>query len=146
MDYLLLDPLKEPELLRACIALGKTRLGKCPRSKVFKTLRLHTRRLLVAAREGDAVVGFKLGFSERPGIFYSWLGAVAETHESRGIGRRLMELQHQHLAENGYHLIRTATRNQFRRMLIMNLQSGFDLVGTSAKPDGLLLLLEKRLP
>ena len=70
---------------------------------------------------------------------------LTSSHEGNGIGRRLMELQHQHLAENGYHLVKTGTRNQFKRMLILNLLNGFELVGVRHKNGGPHLMLEKRL-
>ncbi len=145
MQFELVDPLKERELLAACLAVGAERLGSCRMGRVLKTLKLHKKRLLVAARDAQEVLGFKLGFCDRPGVFYSWLGAVAEAHEGNGIGRRLMELQHQHLAENGYHLVKTGTRNQFKRMLILNLLNGFELVGVRHKNGGPHLMLEKRL-
>jgi GNAT superfamily N-acetyltransferase len=101
--------------------------------------------LLVVALVNDRVVGFKLGFCERPGVFHSWLGAVAESSEGHGIGRRLLELQHQYLQEHGYHMVRTGTRNRFKRMLILNLRNGFDLVGVKIKDGEAHLQLEKRL-
>lgn len=145
MHFELVDPLQDRELLAACLLVGQERLGTCRMGRVLKTLKLHKKRLLVAARDGQQVVGFKLGFCERPGVFYSWLGAVAAAHEGNGIGRRLMELQHQRLAEQGYRLVRTGTRNQFKRMLILNLLSGFELVGVRHKNGGPHLQLEKRL-
>lgn len=145
MHYELVDPLKRMGLLAACMRMGKSRLGSCGRRRVLRTLRLHRRRLLVAALEGDQVVGFKLGFCERPGVFQSWLGAVLESFEGRGIGRRLMELQHQYLEEHGYHRVRTGTRNRFKRMLILNLRNGFDLIGVKMKDGDAHLQLEKRL-
>ncbi|MFN8613831.1 MAG: GNAT family N-acetyltransferase [Vulcanimicrobiota bacterium] len=108
-------------------------------------LKLHRHRLLVVACHQDRVVGFKLGFCERPGVFYSWLGAVDADFEGQGIGRRLLELQHERLQERGYHLVRTATRNRFKRMLILNLLNGFDLVGVRNKDGDAHLQLEKRL-
>jgi GNAT superfamily N-acetyltransferase len=145
MQYELVDPLDHRELLKECLEVGRQRLGSCRLSKALKTLKLYKTRLLVAARDERGVAGFKLGFAERPGIFHSWLGAVAEDREGQGIGRRLMELQHQHLTEQGYHLVRTGTRNQFKRMLILNLLNGFELVGIRYKKVGPHLQLEKRL-
>ena len=115
------------------------------RKKILETLKLHRRRLLVVAQDEQGLAGFKLGYAERPGTFYSWLGAVAEAREGQGIGRRLMELQHQHLTENGYRLVRTGTSNQFRRMLLLNLLSGFDVVGVRIKNGRPHIQLERRL-
>ena len=145
MHFELVDPLDHRDLLEACLAVGQERLGSCRMGRVLKTLKLHKKRLLVAARDSQQVLGFKLGFCDRPRVFYSWLGAVAAAHEGNGIGRRLMELQHEHLAEHGYRLVRTGTRNQFKRMLILTLLSGFDLVGVRHKNGGPHLQLENRL-
>ena len=145
MNYEIVDPLRHRQLLRSCLELGRSRLGSVRMKKVLETLKLHRQRLLVVAHDEGGVAGFKLGYAERPGSFYSWLGAVAEAREGQGIGRRLMELQHQHLSENGYRLVRTGTRNQFRRMLILNLLSGFEVVGVRTKSGSAHIQLEKRL-
>jgi len=145
MNYQIVDPLRHRPLLHACLELGCQRLGSMRRKKVLETLKLHRRRLLVVAHDEEGVAGFKLGYAERPGTFYSWLGAVAEEREGQGIGRRLMELQHQHLEENDYRLVRTGTRNQFRRMLILNLLNGFEVVGVRTKSGSAHIQLEKRL-
>lgn len=145
MQFELIDPLDHRELLEGCLEVAHQRIGTCHRNRVIKTLKLHKKRLLVVARDGQGVAGFKLGFSERPGVFNSWLGAVALAQEGNGIGRRLMELQHEYLAEHGYHMVRTGTRNQFKRMLILNLLNGFELVGIRQKKSGPHLQLEKRL-
>ncbi len=145
MHFELVDPLDHRDLLEGCLEVARERMGTCHRNRVIKTLKLHKKRLLVLARDSGGVAGFKLGFCERPGIFNSWLGAVALAQEGNGIGRRLMELQHEHLAEQGYHMVRTGTRNQFKRMLILNLLNGFELVGIRQKKSGPHLQLEKRL-
>lgn len=146
VEFAFLDPLQaRPELLQ-CVQLCRQRMGPTRLSKVIKTLQLHRYRLLLVAREQEAVVGFKLGFAERPKIFHSWLGAVDQAWEGQGVARRLMELQHQHLLEQGFTRVRTGTRNRFRRMLILNLKCGFDLVGIKQRSNGEAhLQLEKRL-
>lgn len=145
VDYRVLDPLKNKGLLRECLGLARQRLGKCRSSRVLATLKLHTQRLLVLACEGERVLGFKLGFAERDGIFYSWLGAVSEQHERRGIGRGLQEAQHRYLVQNGYRKVRTRTSKRFERMLMLNLRSGFEIVGMTTRAKQPLLLLEKSL-
>jgi len=118
-------------------------MGPCSRKKILKTLKLHRQRLLVVAQLQGKVVGFKLGFGERSGVFQSWMGAVAVEHEGQGVGRRLMEIQHQRLQELGYHKVRTGTRNRFLRMLILNLKSGFEIVGLKTKGNEAHIQLEK---
>ena len=145
IEYSTVDPLKQKRLLRQCVLLARQRLGQCQGSRVLRTLRLYTQRLLVVAHLDGEVLGFKLGFAERDGIFYSWLGAVREDCEGQGIGRRLQEVQHEFLRAAHYRKVRTRTRNRFQRMLMLNLRSGFEIVGMSSKGKEPLLLLEKRL-
>jgi predicted N-acetyltransferase YhbS len=145
VEFAILEPLQAREDLRQCLALARQRMGPIGLGKVIRTLRLHRYRLLVVARAEGKVVGFKLGFAERPRIFYSWLGAVEAAWEGQGIGRRLMELQHHHLDSGGFTRVRTGTRNRFRRMLILNLLSGFEIVGVKVRANGEAhLQMEKR--
>lgn len=45
----------------------------------------------------------------------------------------------------GYNVIRTQTRNTWREMLILNLQNGYDVVGTRTEQGETTILLEKCL-
>jgi ribosomal protein S18 acetylase RimI-like enzyme len=145
LEYLVLEPLRNRPWLRDCQALIRQRLHEIPLQRLLNTLRMHRRRLLVVAHEEGKLVGFKLGYADKPRRFYSWLGAVDQAWEGRGIGRRLMEIQHQELRERGYHSVRTHTRNEFRRMLLLNILSGFDVIGVRARRSGSPhILLEKR--
>lgn len=143
MEYLLLDPLQARNELMQSIHLVRLRMGPCSLKKVVRTLKLHRQRLLVVALDNHRVVGFKLGFGERAEVFHSWMGAVAAEYEGQGLGRRLMEIQHQKLQEWGYHKVRTGTRNRFLRMLILNLKSGFSIVGLKVKGREPHIQLEK---
>ena len=100
----------------------------------------------VVALEGEQVVGFKLGYSDRPGRFYSWLGGVAPEHQRRGIATELMRRQHARCREVGYARVRTHTVNERKPMLILNIQSGFDIIGVTASAGkALRIVLERRL-
>lgn len=101
---------------------------------------------LVARAPDGQVAAFKVGFEDRPGRFYSWLGAVAPAHRRQGLGRALMRRQHAWAAAQGYATLRTNTKNTWRSMLILNLQEGFDVIGafTDARGEP-KLILEKRL-
>ncbi len=101
----------------------------------------------IAALVGDDVVGFKLGYSDRPGRFYSWLGGVSPDFRRRGIARELLRRQHERCADVGYRRIRTHTTNEHRAMLLLNIQMGFDVVGTTAVPGREpKIVLERQLP
>jgi len=105
------------------------------------------RRLWLAqfAVVGARVVGFKLGYGRRPERFYSWLGGVHPDFRRRGIARRFMVEQHDWCAARGVEVIETATTNGFRGMLLLNLHSGFDVVGTRTTDGQLSILMSKRL-
>lgn len=77
----------------------------------------------------DKVVGYKMGYDERPKRFYSWLGAVDPDFRQRGVAKKLMDIQHNFLRENGYKEVKTKTKNQYREMLLLNIKSDFDVIG-----------------
>ena len=85
---------------------------------------------MVAARGPDgALLGFKLGYARGEGIFYSWLGGIHPSIRRRGVGRQLMRRQHDWAQEQGYAFVETRTRAVNNAMIILNLQSGFQIVG-----------------
>jgi GNAT superfamily N-acetyltransferase len=85
---------------------------------------------VVAARGADgALLGLKLGYARGEGTFYSWLGGIHPSIRRQGVGRRLMHLQHDWARERGYTYVETRTRAMNNAMIILNLQSGFHIVG-----------------
>lgn len=102
--------------------------------------------LSVLAFAGEQLVGFKLGYSDRPGRFYSWLGGVAPDWRRQGIARESMARQHAWCRAQGFTRVRTHSTNTHRAMLLLNLSWGFDVVGTVCPPGrGLRIVLEKGL-
>ena len=101
--------------------------------------------LTLLAVDNEQVVGCKLGHERKPGHFYSWLGCVSPAYQRQGIAAELMRQQHDWCRQNGYHTIRTQTYNQWREMLVLNIRSGFDIVGTVQGKRGLTIVLEKKL-
>lgn len=102
--------------------------------------------LTVLALDDQAIVGYKMGYQRKPGHFYSWLGCVSPDHRRQGIAGELMKRQHGWCQFHGFHTIRTHTRNQWRDMLILNIRSGFDIIGTIASANShTTIVLEKRL-
>ncbi|MBC3786747.1 GNAT family N-acetyltransferase [Spirosoma utsteinense] len=97
------------------------------------------------ALDDNQVVGCKLGYEQKPGHFYSWLGCVSPSCRGQGIAAELMRQQHDWCKEQGYHTIRTHTYNQWRHMLVLNIRSGYDIIGTVAGKRGLTIVLEKTL-
>ena len=100
--------------------------------------------LLLASIDGE-VAGFKLGYEDEPGVFYSWLGAVTPRFQRYGLGRELMQRQHEWCLEQGYTKVRTKTMNRFMPMLILNLRSGFEIVNTLNEGPLFKIVLEKDL-
>ena len=99
----------------------------------------------IALKE-DKVVGYKIGYALNREQFYSWLGGVDAEYRNQGIASRLMEQQHQHVKKMGYKALQTKTKNKWRSMLILNIKSGFDIIGTYTDHDGeTKIILEKKL-
>ncbi|QJX47520.1 GNAT family N-acetyltransferase [Hymenobacter taeanensis] len=96
----------------------------------------------LAEAEGK-LVGCKLGYERKPEHYYSWLGGVEPAYRGQGIAAELLRQQHTWCRLQGYQRIRTQTYNQWRAMLLLNLKSGFDIVGTQQGAYGLVIVLEK---
>ena len=119
---------------------------------VFESAQLKKEKLkrknLIAlvAVEDEQVAGFKFGYEQEDGAFYSWLGGVHPAFQRRGIAKALMDHQHKVVKEQGYKLIRTYSRNEKMAMLILNLKSGFHVMSTFVDDKGWhKIVLEKSL-
>ena len=100
----------------------------------------------VLARSAGQVVGFKMGYPEKPNRFYSWLGGVHLAWQRQGIAHEMMRRQHAYCLNNGFVTIRTKTTNRWRAMLILNIRTGFSIIGTYVDDaNELKIILEKRL-
>ena len=92
------------------------------------------------------VIAYKIGYEIAHNKFYSWLGGVDKAFRKCGIGSKLIESQHQYLKDNNYKIIQTKTMNKWRNMLILNIKTGFDVVGTETdKKNEIKIILEKKL-
>ena len=102
--------------------------------------------LLTVATAGDRVIGYKMGYRDESDRFYSWLGTVHADYRRQGVASKLMEWQHAWCKEHGYQTIRTKTKNKWRSMLLLNIKSGFDVIGTYTDDKGEpKIILEKKL-
>ena len=91
--------------------------------------------------------GYKIGFERSSRIFYSWIGGVLPKYRSNGIGRKLLEKQHMIIPLRGYSCISTFTENKYKEMLLLNIKSGFDIVGVykSDHDEKQTIMLEKMI-
>ncbi|MFB6352091.1 MAG: GNAT family N-acetyltransferase, partial [Bradymonadaceae bacterium] len=91
-------------------------------------------------------VGFKVGYERHSGQFYSWMGGVVPEFRRRGIATELLVRQHTWAREAGFDSVRTKTTNESREMLILNLERGFEVVGTELdRENDVKIVLKKRL-
>ncbi len=101
---------------------------------------------LVVAYADGRVVGFKVGYLDRPRRFTSWLGGVDPDWRGQGIGAQLMRLQHEHIGAIGCSRIWTITSDAYQPMIRLNLAHGFRIIGTYTNRSGVpKLILEKVL-
>lgn len=94
----------------------------------------------------EKAVGFKMGYKEDKWNFYSWIGAVLPEYRGLGIAKDLMNTQHEWCRKQGYSKIQTKTQNHYKEMLLLNLKSGFEVIGThTSEKGGIKILLEKNI-
>ena len=103
---------------------------KPPSSSFLQRLNEKQNLSVLIAKEGNKVVGFKIGYQRFQGIFFSWLGAVAKEHQQKGIARKLSRTQHQNCLERGFQEIQTEAAGNNSAMLILNLKEKFEVYGT----------------
>lgn len=146
IQYEILDYSPPEAVLSRIWELHRTIFGGHDQQDLLAAMAKKTGLLAVIAREDYRIVGYKLGYERKPKHFYSWLGGVDPACRRQGIGRGLMEFQHQWLRENGYQWVRTHTMNRWRDMLILNLLAGFEIIGTySDHRGGTKIIMEKGL-
>ena len=102
--------------------------------------------LILVAKSGEEVVGFKIGYRYSQDTFYSWLGGVHTAYRGQGIAKELMALQHDMVKAWGFQKVRTISRNVRREMLLLNIKTGFDVMETFVSNKGKhKIVLEKAL-
>jgi ribosomal protein S18 acetylase RimI-like enzyme len=125
------------ELLEATMGMRKPGLGE--------RLAGYPATLVQVAHVDGRPAGFKLGYQEKPGHFYSWLGGVHPDFRRRGLGRALMRDQHAWLSEQGFRVVTMKTRNQWRNMLLLSIAEGFRITGVEHRPDDAELMIWLRM-
>ena len=93
------------------------------------------------------LVGFKVGYELDETKYYSWMGGVSNAHRKLGVALALTNEQHAWAKAQGYELIQTKSDNRHKAMMVLNLKTGFDIVGTEKTllSPVLKILFEKKL-
>jgi GNAT superfamily N-acetyltransferase len=90
---------------------------------------------LIAHLEGNPV-GYKIGYHDKPGLYYSWSGGVLKDYRGQGVARRMQEWQHAWLRARGYRMVHFTSFNKFRPMLRFGVETGFIPTGIDLSPEG----------
>ena len=85
--------------------------------------------LICFAKQENQIVGFKAGVLDVDGSFDSWRGGVVKEARRQGIAKKMMHVQHTWCIQQNVRVIKTTTNGDNTAMLILNLQSGFEIVG-----------------
>jgi ribosomal protein S18 acetylase RimI-like enzyme len=136
------------EVLDWLFALEKALFEKpYSREKLEREARAKNNLLILIAFDGDKPCAYKAGFEISSRIFYSWIGGVLPEYRGQGIARALIQKQHSLIPQMGHRCVRTFTENKYRAMLILNLKSGFDVIGVykSDHDEKQTIMLEKML-
>ena len=104
----------------------------------------HPAVLICIACQDNKPVGFKAGFEDQPYSFESWRGGVLPAARRQGIALELMRLQHHWCQNNGFRVIKTTTNSTNSAMLILNLMSGFEIVGCFVNHRKILKVLQEK--
>lgn len=101
----------------------------------------------IIAYENGKPIAYKLGFDRSTTLFYSWIGGVRPEARGRGLAKEMMTMQHAWCKENGFKKVRTHSENQFKNMMILNLNCGFRIIGTYLAQEGkdITVMFEKDL-
>lgn len=85
------------------------------------------RYLIQIAQEGEHLLGFKIGYQLEESTFYSWFGGVTPLARNKGVAQKLLEIQEQWVAEQGYLRLKVKSRNQFPAMLRLLIKNGYQV-------------------
>jgi GNAT superfamily N-acetyltransferase len=106
----------------------------------------HKDYLLLIANVDGKSVGFKLGYPIDENKYYSWLGTVVPESRRKGVAQALLQAQHKWCKKEGYKIIQTKSQNRFKKMIILNLKNGFDIIDIHGSDEGgMKIVMEKAL-
>lgn len=144
IDYVDFNKIPNDEILQGILELHTAIFGRP--DDLIGRMREKPKLRIDLALADEKVVGYKIGYKQNRDQLYSWLGGVDSAFRNQGIASVLMERQHRYAEEAGYHTIRTETKNKWRSMLLLNIKSGFNIIGTYTDNSGEpKIILEKPL-
>ncbi len=136
-----IDRAGEDEVIELCSRLFETFDPMYVRSRLPHI----TGPAITRARSIDGdLIGFKLGYRLGSTLFYSWLGGVHPEYRKQGIAQQLLSDQHQWAAEHGYSRIETRTRASNSPMIVLNLKSGFEIVGFELNAEQIGVVIQRK--
>lgn len=134
----------QPKDIDLIAKLSEKTLGSFDSAHFLQKFDLRKKHHLALGMIDDQPVAFKLGYEIDGETFYSWIGGVLPEYRGLAIASDLMEAQHAWCAREGYKKVQTKTQNKFRKMLLLNIKSGFQVVGLEKSRNGEdKILLEK---
>jgi len=109
-------------------------------------LSVHKKIFGIIVYDKETPIAFKIGYAKSVNTFHSWIGGVLPDYRSRGIASDLISKQEDWCKINGFKKIRTHSSSSFKNMMILNLKSGFDIIGTmSTTSKELNIVFEKKI-
>ncbi|MCG9722194.1 GNAT family N-acetyltransferase [Shewanella sp. Isolate7] len=97
--------------------------------------------------EGE-LAGYKIGYAEANGEFYSWLGAILPEFRQLGLAKEMMQDQERWAKAQGFNTLAVKTYNRFASMLQLLIKQGYKIAGlenSTANIDDNKLVLNKLL-
>ncbi|MHC4065817.1 MAG: GNAT family N-acetyltransferase [Planctomycetota bacterium] len=125
------------------------RIARPPVDESYFQRRLRYRHnvLMMVAEMDHQPVGFSCAYELRPTTFYGWLYGVLPEARRLGVASQLMAAEHAWAKEQRYEMIRFECYNQHKPMLLLAIQTGYEIIGLrhDSRTAGNLVIFEKHL-
>ncbi len=146
IDIKLVEPPFSDEFINEFVALNERIFGgdQFAEGIKWRLENLPNVAVFVAVQDGR-FVGCKAGYAITIDKYNSWLGGVDPAHRKNGIGKTLMESQHEWIKAQGFHHVETHVAQVNRDMINLNLKFGMSIAGMFLKNDKPFLLMTKKL-
>jgi len=143
-NYIYFNSIPDKGILERVIKLHRKNFGDS--KSLIKQMKYKSELLINLVMKDEKVIGYKICYELDDDKFYSWFGGVDGNSLKYGVTSKLTEEQSRYLKNNGFKIVQTKTKNKWRDMLILNIKSGFDVIGTYTDERGEpKIILEKKL-